>query len=71
LNILQTSSCITSKLETMIEGRIKLDQEGINEYDENMNEYLRETYKHDLNVYVQQKPQNDKVIEQYENKLKK
>ncbi len=55
----------------MIEGRIKLDQEGINEYDENMNEYLRETYKHDLNVYVQQKPQNDKVIEQYENKLKK
>ena len=59
-------------IDLLIEGRIKLDQEGINEYDENMKEYLDkyEKYEHDLNVYIQQKPQNDKDIELYENKLK-
>lgn len=59
-------------IDLLIEGRIKLDQEGINKYDEKMKEYLDkyEKYEHDLNVYIQQKPQNDKDIELYENKLK-
>ena len=59
-------------IDLLIEGRIKLDQEGINKYDENMKENLDkyEKYEHDLNVYIQQKPQNDKDIELYENKLK-
>lgn len=59
-------------IDLLIEGRMKLDQEGMNEYDEKMKEYLDkyEKYKHDLNVYIQQKPQNDKDIELYENKLK-
>ena len=59
-------------IDLLIEGRRKLDQEGINKYDEKMNEHLDKykKYEHDLNVYIQQKPQNDKDIELYENKLK-
>lgn len=59
-------------IDKLIEGRIKLDQTGINKYDEKMREYLDkcEKYENDLNIYLQQKPQNEKEIANYEKKIK-
>jgi len=58
-------------IDKLIEGRIKLDQEGIKKYDENMREHLDkcEKYENDLNIYFQQKPQNEKDIANYEKKI--
>jgi uncharacterized protein (DUF3820 family) len=58
-------------IDKLIEGRIKLDQEGIKKYDEKMKEYLDkcEKYENDLNIYFQQKPQNEKDIANFENKI--
>jgi uncharacterized protein (DUF3820 family) len=58
-------------IDELIKARIKLDQEGINKYDETMKEYLDkcEKYENDLKIYLQQKPQNDKDISNYEKKL--
>ena len=52
----------------LIEARIKLDQEEINKYDENMKVYLVqcEKYENDLKNYLQQKLQNEKDVETYE-----
>ena len=57
-------------IDKLIEGRIKLDQEGIKKYDEKMREHLDkcEKYENDLNIYFQQKPQNEKDIANYEKK---
>lgn len=59
-------------IDLLIEGRKKLDQEGIQKYDEKMKEYLDkyEKYEDDLRIYLQQKPQNDKDVTNYDNKLK-
>lgn len=58
-------------IDKLIEGRIKLDQEGIKKYDEKMREHLDkcEKYENDLNIYFQQKPQNEKDIANYEKKI--
>ena len=58
-------------IDELIEGRIKLDQEGIKKYDEKMREHLDkcEKYENDLNIYFQQKPQNEKDIANYEKKI--
>ena len=58
-------------IESLIEYRIKLDQEYINKYEENMKEYLDEfkKYENDLKNYLQEIPQNEKNIETYKNKL--
>jgi uncharacterized protein (DUF3820 family) len=57
-------------IDKLIEGRIKLDQEGITKYDEKMREHLDkcEKYENDLNIYFQQNPQNEKDIANYEKK---
>jgi uncharacterized protein (DUF3820 family) len=58
-------------IDKLIEGRFNLDQKGINKYDEKMREYLDkcEKYENDLKIYLQQKPQNEKDIANYEKKL--
>ena len=58
-------------IDKLIEGRIKLDQEGIKKYDENMREHLDkcDKYENDLNIYLQQKPQNEKDVANYEKKI--
>lgn len=55
-------------IDKLIEGRIRLDQEGITKYDEKMREHLDkcEKYENVLNIYFQQKPQNEKDIANYE-----
>jgi len=60
-----------SLIDKLIERRIKLDQEGMNEYNEKTIEYTYklEKYEDDLKKFLQQKPQNDKAIEKYENEL--
>lgn len=62
-----------SLIDKLIECRIKLDQEGINKYNEKTIEYTYklEKYEDDLKIYLQQKLQNDKDVENYENKQKK
>lgn len=59
-------------IDKLIEYRNKLDQKGINEYDEKMKEYLDKykKYENDLKIYLQDKPQNEKDILNYENNLK-
>jgi len=58
-------------INKLIEARIKLDQEGVNKYDENMKGYLEqcEKFENDLQNYLQQKLQNEKDIANYEKKL--
>ena len=72
-DIEENEKYINNKLliDELIEGRIKLDQEGIKEYEEKMREHLDkcEKYENDLNIYFQQKPQNEKDIENYEKKI--
>lgn len=50
--------------EEEIKEKIEYFQNQINKYDENMKEY-----ENDLNIFLQQKPQNVKDIENYEEKL--
>jgi hypothetical protein len=56
----------------LIEYRNKLDEKGINEYDKNMMEYSDkcEKYENDLNIYLQQKSQNEKDVLNYKDNLK-
>ena len=58
-------------IDKLIEGRIKLDQEGIKKYDEKMMEHLDkcEKYENDLNIFFQQNPQNEKDIANYKEKI--
>jgi len=58
-------------IDRLIESRNKLDQDGINEYEEKMKEHkiIIEKYENELKNYLQQNPQNEKDIENYENKL--
>jgi len=55
-------------IDKLIEGRNKLDQEGVQKYQENMREHVDEyeKYENELNIYFQQKPQNEKDIANYE-----
>ena len=59
-------------IDKLIKYRIKLDQEGMNKYNEETIIYTHKLkiYEDDLRNYLQQKPQNTKDVEQYEDKLK-
>ena len=58
-------------IDRLIESRIKLDQENKNKYDKAFTEYLDnyKKYENELTIYLQQKLQNDKDVENYEKKL--
>jgi len=58
-------------IDRLIESVIKLDNDKIHKYKEFMKDYQHkcEKYETDLKIYLQQKPQNDKDILNYEVKL--